>query len=268
MARTRLEIKKQILEDLNQRVDELVDAILNEAEISKTKVNVSKMAEINTIINRVERMEFDGNVELLKETLAVYDKAIKAIDQQLESDNMKEFEKFSEESLKEAKQILEEQSKNGRVGTIFDKLEELSEAEKSGDIEKRYNDDKIEEIDYMTREQKEIEEKRIEPFNKIIAKTRESRENLQKINEIFNEFKELAEQREELIKEINSPDITEEEKEAKEEELKEITRRIPKVAAKAKINEKDTGYDIKEKEGAKDYIERVKGTLELRIKRM
>ncbi len=266
MAKSRLEIQKQILEDLNKRADTLVEAILNEAEISKSALDPSKVQAINDIIHRLEGMTFNGNVELLKSSVNVYDKAIKAIDEQLESEGMKDFEKFSETSLENAKKLLEAQSKNGRIGTIFSKLEEIAKAEKSGDIEKRYNDEQIEQIDYNVKEQKESEAERLNTFNKIMAETRVSRENLKEVDAIVEKVEDLLKEREECKKKLASPDISKEEKEELKKDIEFIEKEIQETSAKAKTDEKDTSYDINKGEKIEGYIKRIQAQLKAKTK--
>lgn len=261
MAKSRLEIQKQILEDLNKRADVLVEAILNEAEISKSALDPSKVQAINDIIHRLEGMTFNGNIELLKSSINVYDKAIKAIDEQLKSENMKDFEKFSTTSLENAKKLLEAQSKNGRIGTIFEKVEEIAKAEKSGDIEKRYNDEQIEQIDYNVKEQKESEAERLNSFNKVMAQTRIARENLQEVDAIVKKVEDLVKEREECKKKLASPDASKEEKEELKKDIEFIEKEIQETSAKAKTDEKDTAYDMNKGEKIEAYIKRIQEQL-------
>ncbi len=261
MAKSRLEIQKQILEDLNKRADVLVDAILNEAEISKSALDPSKVQAINDIIHRLEGMTFNGNIELLKSSINVYNKAIKAIDEQLKSENMKDFEKFSATSLENAKKLLEAQSKNGRIGTIFEKVEEIAKAEKSGDIEKRYNDEQIEQIDYNVKEQKESEAERLNSFNKVMAQTRIARENLQEVDAIVKKVEDLVKEREECKKKLASPDASKEEKEELKKDIEFIEKEIQETSAKAKTDEKDTAYDMNKGEKIEAYIKRIQEQL-------
>ncbi len=261
MAKSRLEIQKQILEDLNKRADVLVDAILNEAEISKSALDPSKVQAINDIIHRLEGMTFNGNIELLKSSINVYNKAIKAIDEQLKSENMKDFEKFSATSLENAKKLLEAQSKNGRIGTIFEKVEEIAKAEKSGDIEKRYNDEQIEQIDYNVKEQKESEVERLNSFNKVMAQTRIARENLEEVDAIVKKVEDLVKEREECKKKLASPDTPKKEKEELKKDIKFIEKEIQETSAKAKTDEKDTAYDMNKGEKIEAYIKRIQEQL-------
>lgn len=258
---SRLDVQKQILADLNGRVDSLVSQILARAEIEKSVVNTNTMPEIQQIIKGIEGMEFDGNVDLLKQTVAVYEKAINAIDEQIKSKEMNGYAEYSKTSLEEAKKLLETQSKDGRVGTIFSKLEELSEAEKSGDIEKRYNDDKIDELNYNIEGIEKEEKEKVDPYNKILAETRKEREKLQNLDSIVAELKKLVTERKDIIKKLSEP-IEETEKVKLRTNLKEIEKEIKSVPLKARKDEKDKQYDMNENEDISSYISRVNDTLQ------
>lgn len=255
MAKTRLEIQKQILQKLNERVDSLVSEILEEAEVSKATVDPKSFAAINTIINKLETMDFNGNTDLLRETVGVYQNAINKIDEQLKSESIGEYEQFSVDSLKEARKLIEAQSKDGRVGTIFEKVQELTEEEMSGRMEEDYNNEKIEEYDYAIKEHKKEEAARVEPFNKIITITRKNREEVDKIQSIIDEIDKLNEKKQKLEQELKNPKV---DKEEIKEQIGKIDEKIKKVASTAKENKDDKSYSLSENEKMEDYIARIK----------
>lgn len=261
MAQSVLETRKKILEDLKRRADSLVSEILVEADINEEKVDPSSFKALDEIIKRVENMKFDGNIELLRETVAVYQIAINKIDEQLQPENIQGYTKESIDSLKEAKKFIEGQSKDGRVGTIFSKVEELAEKELSGEMEKEYNDEQIKEFNYAIKDQKEKEEKREEPFNKIKSATRKNREKLADIQAIISDIDSLMKEKQELEKELKEPEA---DKETIKEDIKEVEEEIKAIASKAKENEKDKTYSLNENEKMEDYIKRIKSELEKR----
>ncbi len=267
MAEARLDTQMKILKEANERVDELVSAILQEAEITGEVVDVTKMSKLNQIINRLETMQFRGNVDLLKQTVAVYDKAIKAIDEQLESEEIKDFEQYSIESLEKAKELLKKQSKDGRVGTAISKFEELSKAETSGELEKAYNDTKIEELNYTIEEKENEENARVTPFNKIISETRKSRETLARYKAIFEEIAQIDAKIKKLEAELAKTGITDEDKQKKKDEIKKLKADKIKAFQKCKKDEKDKTFDFdKDKEKLEDYFKRVKDELDIKIR--
>ena len=270
MAVSRTDIQKRRLEQINKMADSLVADILNQIDEKGSAIDAKDLTALNTIISQIESMQFNGDVELLKNTVQVYQKAINAIDEQLKSEEMKEFEKFSKDSLEEAKKYIQEQSKNGRVGYIFDQVEKLTEQEISGSMEKDYNDEKIKDLDYEMKGIKEEEEKRKEPFRKIKVATKDNMQNVKKYHEIREKLLKLKNEKNKLQKELDDlkkvKDGDKEENAKKIDDLskriKDIDKEIIKVAQEAKTKDDDKTFDLKKDEEMDVYYTRVEKNID------
>lgn len=273
MATSNLDLQKRKLEEANRRVDRLVEDILYTADLGGKVVDVSKMDELEQIINRLERVDFQGNVELLKATKAIYDKAIKVIDEQLKSEEIKGIDPNGKKSLEDAKQLLEKQSSLGRVGTMISRFDELSKGTIDGSIERRYIDSKIEELNYSIKDREEKEKQRREPFNKIVHVTRKPMQELDRYKEILKKIQEIDKSIKKLTIEIQKEKAKkpeEQDKEAikaNEDKIKELNSKKLNLYKSARTDENDKEFEVNAKTDKtyNDYFKRVQTSLEARI---
>lgn len=229
-----------------------------------TAMGMSEAENFTKLIGRkLEAININGDEDVLSDIIAIYDKAIKSIEEELEKNKDLEvghIDKFNDatiESFNNVKKVLEN-SKGKKAGPLKDILDELSEEKASGEIDEEYRDSKIEEINAETRNIEAEITANTSGLEDLEYKTRNERAAYDEMSRLTKEYFALKKEIEDIDRELGKPDISDEtkadlegKKANKEKTLISIIKDINEKTYKAKEYKQDKN------ESDRDYLERI-----------
>lgn len=227
-------------------------------------MGMSEAENFTKLIGRkLEAININGDEDVLSDIIAIYDKAIKSIEEELEKNKDLEdghIDKFNDatiESFNNVKKVLEN-SKGKKAGPLKDILDELSEEKASGEIDEEYRDSKIEEINAETRNIEAEITANTSGLEDFEYKTRNERVAYDEMSRLTKEYFALKKEIEDIDRELGKPDISDEtkadlegKKANKEKTLISIIKDINEKTYKAKEYKQDKN------ESDRDYLERI-----------
>ena len=246
-------------------VDQLKDYVINNGiRVGTASMNIGEAQDFTRIIRtNLEGISINGDENVLDDIVAIYDKAIKSIETELEKNkeledgNVDKFNDATIESFNNVKKVLEN-SKNGSVGPIKTILDELTTEIENGDIDKEYKEKKIEEIDADTRKINSEIAENTSSLENFESETRDERIAYEETIALVKQYYELKKEIEDIDKELAKPDIPDEEKAELESQKAEKEKNL--ISVLKDINDrtdKDKDYKQGKEESDKDYLKRI-----------
>lgn len=264
--KTNFETMKRIAEESERLVEQLKEYIFRTGigVGDRDKINKSEANElVQLIAGRLEKIDINGDENVLSDMITIYDKAIKSIEEELkknselEDDHLDKFNDATIESFKEVQEVLKSSEKRFAtpIKSIFDKFTEEIE---NGNIDKEYREKKLEEIETDKRIIEEEIDENTSGLNTFEAKTREERKAYDEMAKLINQYFKLKERIKEINGDLANPDLAEEEKEKLKAEKLEKEKTLVGVFKDIsnRTNEEEE-YKQKEKESDEDYLKRV-----------
>lgn len=178
---------------------------------------------IANISGRLQKIKIDGNEELLEDVIAIYDRAIESIDEELERDAQVadgDLDKFTPNELDAFNRVKEalKDSKNTTAGPLKTILDELTEEIDRGEIDEQYRQARVSELDGEKREAERQIGYNVRGLENFSARTKEVREAYDKAEEIADRFYKIATEIAEIETKLADPDLSDEERSQLEEE--------------------------------------------------
>jgi len=266
-----MELKTQsdTLRRLAQKAEQLVDilndfVIDNGIRVGAAAMNIGEAETFTQIIrNNLEGISINGDENVLDDIIAIYDKAIYAIDyelaknSELQDGDVDKFNAATIESFNNVKKVLEE-SKGKTAEPLKTALDELVEEKATGEIDKEYGEMKVEEIEVEESSIRDEINSNTDSLNKFELATRNEREALEHTLKLSQEYFEVKNELNQIEKELANPNLSDEEKDKLENQKVEKENELVTIFKKFDDKyEKDDEYKQKEGESNRDYLNRM-----------
>ncbi len=264
-----LKTKSDMLNSIAKRSENLVAELKeyiidNGIRVGASAMDLSKADDFIKVIKmNLEGTAINGDENVLDDIIAIYNQAIKSIEEELEKNaeledgNVDKFNDATIESFNNVKKALEN-SKGAKAEPLKNALDKLIEEKQNGKIVEEYTEIKVEEIEVEEKEiNKEIDSNK-EGLNQFAYQTQQERQALDEAVGLSKIYFRIKKELDEIDTELSNPDLSDEDKpkleakkSKKEEELVSVFKKMDEKY------EKDDKYKQKDKESNKDYLARM-----------
>lgn len=263
--KTQSDALRRIAERAEALVNDLNDFVIdNGLRVGEAAMNIEEAEAFTKIIRKnLEGISINGDENVLDDIIAIYDKAIYAIDyelaknSELQDGDVDKFNAATIESFNNVKKVLEE-SKGKTAEPLKTALDELVEEKATGEIDKEYGKIKVEEIEVEESSIRDEINSNTDSLNKFELATRKEREALEDTLKLSQEYFEVKKELNQIEKELANPNLSDEEKDKLESQKAEKENELVAIFKKFDDKyEKDDEYKQKEGETNREYLNRM-----------